>query len=399
MINVLLVGGTGIISSEICALSIQQGYSVTIINRGKRMDFVHPQTKLIIADIRKESVDHLRHKIRTLHFDVVIDFISYTPEHIHKTLEIFQHKCKQLVFVSSATVYSKDNLRYTEDSQIGNIKWKYASQKANAEKYLSKHSAKYGIAYTIIRPYVTYGKSRIPLQFAPIEYYTIINRMINKKPIAVYGKNVSCTLTTAKNFAVGAVGLFMNKKSYGEAFHITGSCETTWDNAIQTIAKAFRTEAYLLEIPEKLMKEKAEHYGLDSGEILGDKGRNMVFDNTKIRMTVPSFHGETQFNDVAHEISAYFNNNPKARKVNYSWDARMDRLISNLDGIPQELRNKLHLSAYKNVCSFKEKLLYIINRYGLFFYLLKSIKSIIKLFHEKTSCDFDFKVISKKIIH
>lgn len=33
--KILMIGGTGIISSEICSLSIERGHDVTIVNRGK----------------------------------------------------------------------------------------------------------------------------------------------------------------------------------------------------------------------------------------------------------------------------------------------------------------------------------------------------------------------------
>ena len=33
--KILMIGGTGIISSEICSLSIERGHDVTIVNRAK----------------------------------------------------------------------------------------------------------------------------------------------------------------------------------------------------------------------------------------------------------------------------------------------------------------------------------------------------------------------------
>lgn len=51
---------------------------------------------------------------------------------------------------------------------------------------------------------------------------------MNGKPVLISGKDTKCTVTNSKEFAIAAVGLFMNPKAYGEAFHITAGSETTW---------------------------------------------------------------------------------------------------------------------------------------------------------------------------
>lgn len=375
--RILLIGGTGIISSEIAARALYCGYSVTVINRGIRSAPNDISVRHITADVRKESFASIRNKIGQLEFDVVVDFISYNAKQLQKTLNVIKGKCKQIVFISSATVYKQKNIRFKETSSIGNEEWKYALDKSCAEIYLSENASKYNLKYTIIRPYITYGVTRIPLQFGPLQYYTLINRMANEKPIAVFGRDVRCTLTTAEEFAVGAVGLFLNENSYGEIFHITGDCEITWGESIKIIEKAFNVKAQLIEVPTKLLINKASSCGLDCGEIVGDKGRSMVFDNTKIKTIVPEFQGAIQFKDAISGISTFYNNQ-SVRNVNYAWDARCDRLISYIDDLPLCVKRKLNFSAYKNDVSAKDEIIYRLNRNPISFSLLKTLKKIIK---------------------
>ena len=95
-------------------------------------------------------------------------------------LDVVSNKCKQYIFISSATVYKeKNNHHYIESDEIGNDKWDYCLEKSECEWYLKNHRETLGCQYSIIRPYVTYGKTRFPFQIAPIEYYTIINRIMN----------------------------------------------------------------------------------------------------------------------------------------------------------------------------------------------------------------------------
>lgn len=42
--KILMIGGTGIISSEICSLSIERGHDVTIVNRGKRKSLINEKS-------------------------------------------------------------------------------------------------------------------------------------------------------------------------------------------------------------------------------------------------------------------------------------------------------------------------------------------------------------------
>ena len=322
--KILMIGGSGIISSEICNLAICNGDSVTIFKRGKRKETINPSANLIIGDIRNEAVEAIKDKLE-YSYDVVIDFISYTPSQLKKTLDITADRCKQFVFVSSATAYSPDaGLPYNENVKLENHLWKYAQDKADCEKYLRE--AFLPCCYTIIRPYITYGHTRIPYQIIPIEYYTLINRIKCHKPIMICNPDTKCTLTNAKDFAVGAYGLLLNSKAYAEAFHITGDYQTTWGNVIRIIAQKLQTQANIIDIPYDYIKAHRNECGFDADEILGDKGRNMIFDNSKIKSVVSSFKDFQSFEDSIEDSIKYFNN-PIHQVINFRWDADMDRFI------------------------------------------------------------------------
>ena len=81
------------------------------------------------------------------------------------------------------------------------------------EKYLSTLQ----INYTIIRPYVTYGVSRIPFPIIPEGYhYTLLERILEDKPVILYNEGqAKCTLTTTKDFAEILYKLLLNPKAYG----------------------------------------------------------------------------------------------------------------------------------------------------------------------------------------
>lgn len=169
------------------------------------------------------------------------------------------------------------------------------------------------------------------------------------------------------------MGLFSNEKAFGETYNITGDYETTWTNIIKIIAEKYGVEANIVDITN-VVQNKWKCIGIKTDEIFGDKGRGMLFDNSKIKLAVPCFSGDTCFDFAVNETIDYYENNQSARVINYSWDARIDRLIS------FEVQNpkKLNLSAYKSIPEEKDKILYILNRYFAFIFIQKLLLLCVK---------------------
>ncbi|NMB65798.1 MAG: NAD-dependent epimerase/dehydratase family protein [Spirochaetes bacterium] len=388
MNSVLIIGGTGIISSEVCNKAVDSGFDVTILNRGKRREFINSKAKIIVADIFSKNTENLSHMIHDKEYDIIVDFLSYDVNQLKNKLALFKGKFKQYIYISSATVYKEkcDSLPYVESDKIGNDLWDYADKKAKAEKYLVAALGN-EVPWTIIRPYITYGLTRIPYQFSPNEYYTIIHRIINNKPLPIFENNNKCTLTNSKDFAVGAVGLFNNKFAFGEAVNITSDCVLTWKDVALIIGRNLGKEVSLISLDKKDLNNN-KLLGFDPAEIIGDKGRNMVFSNFKIKKLVPDFSGHVMFSDSINETISYYNSDSARKKVNYVWDARIDHLIS------KSIRNRIddngiHRSYFLQYSdknrSFLRIIKYYLNRYdGLFFFLM-TIRKMLKFMKKVVS--------------
>ena len=90
---------------------------------------------------------------------------------------------------------------------MGNPDWSYSLNKSRCEEYLRRTD----VNYTIIRPYVTYGESRLPFQLIPDGFhYTLLERIKNDKPVALLdGGSAVCTLTNTVDFAKCAIWSFI----------------------------------------------------------------------------------------------------------------------------------------------------------------------------------------------
>ena len=377
--KVLLIGGTGILSTDIVEESLNRNYDVYIINRGHRNNIIDKRVKIIIGDIR--NVEQIKQKLGNEKFDVVIDFLSFHKEQLENTLKIFQNRCDQFIFISSATAYRKTEKGelITEKTELRNDNWDYARGKIECEELLKENYKSNKQCYTIIRPYVTYSNRRIPFAIIPSEQWTLANRILLEKPILLWdGGKAICTLTQTKDFAKGIVGLFKNPKAYQEDFHITTDYTLTWKEALEDIGKALGKKPIIADIPSKYISKYLPEY---EGVLFGDKGLDRIFDNTKIKEAVPDFNAQTKFEDGIKETIKYYNEHPEMKIVNYSWDARIDALINKYYKSIKKKdydKTKLTLKSYKNKLDIKQKIKYLSARNIDLYNLLKKAKHIVK---------------------
>src|SRR5215207_6555228 len=109
-ISVLFIGGTGVISAAAAEHAVALGHRVTLLNRGKSPERPAPEgVDVLQADVR--DPDAVQRVLEGREFDVVADFISFTPEHVAAGIEQFRGRAGQYVFISSASAYQKPPAR------------------------------------------------------------------------------------------------------------------------------------------------------------------------------------------------------------------------------------------------------------------------------------------------
>ncbi|MFA5046835.1 MAG: NAD-dependent epimerase/dehydratase family protein [Paludibacter sp.] len=324
--KVLFIGGTGNLSSACSELAITKGIDLYHLNRGKSAGtYGIKGAKTIIADIR--NFEDTQKALEGFHFDAVVDFIAYEPEHILTDIKLFTAKTDQFLFISSASVYQTppEKLPVTEDTPVENPFWEYSRKKIACENILRDEYKEKGFPYTIIRPSHTYGKTLFPL----IGGYTVLHRMIQGLPVVVHGDGTSVwTLTHHKDFAVGLVGLLGNKDAINETFHITSDEWLTWNGIYNIFAGELGITAHIVHIPSDII---AKYDTVIGDGLLGDKAHSMIFDNTKIKKFVPAFNPVIPFREGVKEIVKWYKENVLLLKPDEHINNLMDRMISDLN--------------------------------------------------------------------
>ena len=108
-LKILFIGGTGKISTAVSQQVMTRGFELYLLNRGLQSRNP-PGSRSLTADINQSQA--ARAALRDLQFDVVVDWVAYTPEHIERDLALFKGRTKQFIFISSASVYQKPPSHY-----------------------------------------------------------------------------------------------------------------------------------------------------------------------------------------------------------------------------------------------------------------------------------------------
>lgn len=332
--NVLFIGGTGIISTAITKrLAEMDGVNLFLVNRGNRNSVIPENVTVINADINDE--DFVREQIKDLSFDAVCDFIAFVPEHLERDFRLFKGKTKQFMYISSASAYQKplSNYRITEGTPLANPYWEYSRNKIACEDFLMKMYRENGFPVTIIRPSHTYDERSVPLGVhGKFGSWQIVKRMIEGKPVIVHGDGTSLwTMTHNSDFAKAFVGLIGNAHAIGEAFQITSDETLTWNQIYKAIADALGVELKPYYVSSDFLAAVSD-YDL-CGSLIGDKANSVVFDNSKLKRAVPDFVPTVRFDQGVKKTIDYVLSHKECQVEDPEFDAWCDKVIEVLENV------------------------------------------------------------------
>ena len=322
----LFIGGTGLISSAVSRLAVERGVDLTLLNRGQRGDFFPPGAKQIVADSRDLAA--VRAALRGQRFDVVADWIAYTPDQAAADVELFSGRTGQYFFISSASAYQKPATHWliTESTPLVNPYWQYSRDKIACEDLLVRAYREKRFPVTIIRPSLTYGPTQIPACVGSWNHpWTLVDRMRRGKKIVVPGDGTSLwTITHNSDLAKGFVGLMGNVQAIGHAFHITSDEVLTWDQIYRLIGAAAGVEPDIVHVASEFIAAFDADY---RGSLIGDKAQCGIFDNTKIKTFVPGYRATVPFADGVRESVRWFEQHPERCTIDEAFNTLCDRIV------------------------------------------------------------------------
>ena len=340
--KILLIGGTGTISTEITKQLSLDGHELYLLNRGNKKSLLDDEgIKYIVCDINDE--DKVCSLIKDLYFDVVAEFIAFIPAQLERDYRLFKDRTKQFIFISSASAYQKplSDYRVNEGTPLSNPYWEYSRNKIACEDYLMKLYREEAFPVTIVRPSHTYSERSIPMGIHGEKgSWQVAKRMLQNKPVIIHGDGTSLwTMTYARDFAKGFIGLMGNIHAIGEAVNIMSDETLTWNQIYKSIADALGVQLNAYHVSSTFLDQCST---LDyNGSLIGDKANTVVFDNSKLKRLVPGFVAETRFDQGVKEVVDYILAHPEEQVEDEDFDIWCDTVIAVLDKSIEDIKNKI----------------------------------------------------------
>ena len=162
--KILIIGGTRNMGFYLAKHLAENGYDLTLLNRGITRDDLPSSIHRLHAD-RKNS-QQLRRALLAKSFDVVVDFVMYYPEEAETAVNIFRENTDHYIVISSGQVYLvREGIHrpFREEDYEGRLmpapkensyayeEWRYGMLKREVEDQLRGEWQRSRFPYTALR--------------------------------------------------------------------------------------------------------------------------------------------------------------------------------------------------------------------------------------------------------
>ncbi|MCC6695981.1 MAG: NAD-dependent epimerase/dehydratase family protein [Candidatus Hydrogenedentes bacterium] len=292
--RVLVLGGTGLISTAIVERLLHTGHDVVLFNRGRTPARFAGNVTRIQGD--RQDFGDFQHKVTTSDYDAVIDMITFDPRTAAHAVEVFQGRVSQYLFCSTVCVYGGPltTIPAHEDEPLRPVS-DYGRGKRDAEQVFMTAWEQSEFPVTIFRPSHCYGPGA-PLLDIWGYNASLVSRIREGRPILIPGDGRGLWQPgfvgdMAKGF-VGAVGC---AASLGMAYNIVGDEIMDWRTFHERMARAIGCEANLVCMTTSQLLAGAPD---GAGSMLEVNFQyHAAYTNERLKADVPDFSGLLPWED------------------------------------------------------------------------------------------------------
>ncbi|QHW32930.1 NAD-dependent epimerase/dehydratase family protein [Paenibacillus rhizovicinus] len=282
--RIVILGGTGTISTSIVRLLLQQGHDVTCYNRGQSGRELPNGVRVIHGD--RGDRETFERVMQEEQFDAAIDMISFGPEDARSSLRAFRG-VKHFVQCSTVCTYGVDYdwLPVTEDHPLRPTTG-YGRGKVEADTVLMEAYYREGFPVTIMKPSTTYSSQSGILRQVAWDF-NWIDRIMKGKPLLVCGDGKALhSFLHADDAAKAFAGVLGKTHCIGQTYNVVPRGFTTWEQHHKLAMQVLGREVELVGVSlETLKSTDAERFSI-CDEIFA---HNVIYSPDKLMRDVPEF--------------------------------------------------------------------------------------------------------------
>jgi len=281
--NVVVIGGTGNISTAIVRLLVEVGHAVTVFNRGQTPG-LPPGVKTMVGNRQERPA--FEAAMQAGRFDAAIDMISYTAEDAESAVRAFRG-IRHLIHCSTVCTYGVDYdwLPVTEDHPLRPIT-DYGRNKAAADRVLLAACYRGDLPVTIIKPTTTFGPRWTMLRQIAWDG-SWVDRVRQGRPIAVCGDGRALHQWMYVDDAAPAFVFALGReRCFGQTYNLMKTEFGTWADYHRTAMAVIGREVELVGVPLHSLLAA----GVPQVEICRDIfSHNTIYSPARLMRDVPEF--------------------------------------------------------------------------------------------------------------
>lgn len=265
--RILILGGTGTMSTWMVRHLRTMGRQVTVLNRGRSPGIQPDGVETLIADRHDPAA--LAAALAGRRFEATIDMLCFDAAQARMLMAALPG-CGHVVMCSTVCALGFGWTRYPVDEDaVPAPSDAYGIGKAAAEAFLTDHCRTAGIPLTIVRPSTTFdGRGAGVLRQVRWDGTAWLARIRAGKPIVVGDSGLGMHQFMHADDAGRAFAMIAgNRAAHGRIYHLVGTA-TTWAEHHRSAMRALGRTVRLIGVPGAQ---------LDLAQIPGDGIRRGVF--------------------------------------------------------------------------------------------------------------------------
>ena len=330
--RVVVVGGTGNISTGIVKALLEFEHEVVVFTRSQRKSDLPSGVDYMTGDRKDRAA--FEAAMQAAAFDAAIDMISYDREDAESAVRAFSG-LKHYIHCSTVCTYGGPltEVPATEECQLRPIN-DYGRGKVAADALLLQAHTDGHFPVTIMKPAHTFGPSWAVL--SQLDSAGWLDRIKAGKPIIVSGDGTNLWSVCASDDAgYGFAGALGREACFGQVYNITRPDFMSWDDYHTRAAAAVGCSIEIVHVPaDVLLAAVPERCSLLSIQAQW----HQCYDVSKLLRDVPEFRPKIPFEETV--VASYEAEAVRGKAVGDDWE---DEVIAAqremVDGLTQSTRS------------------------------------------------------------